>query len=108
MAAAGPLANLAMMFMWVLLLRLALIMDNAYTEPLMLMSKAGIQINIVLMVLNLLPLPPLDGSRIVESFLPPRLAWQYGRLEPYGMWILLALRDGWSFGDPAAFPQPDV
>ncbi|CUA84963.1 Zn-dependent protease (includes SpoIVFB) [Gulbenkiania indica] len=90
-AAAGPLANLAMMFMWVLLLRLALIMDNAYTEPLMLMSKAGIQINIVLMVLNLLPLPPLDGSRIVESFLPPRLAWQYGRLEPYGMWILLAL-----------------
>lgn len=90
-AAAGPLANLAMMFMWVLLLRLALIMDNAYTEPLMLMSKAGIQINIVLMVLNLLPLPPLDGSRIVESFLSPRLAWQYGRLEPYGMWILLAL-----------------
>ena len=43
------------------------------------------------MVLNLLPLPPLDGGRVVAGLLPDRLAWRYGRLEPYGLMILLAL-----------------
>ena len=90
-AAAGPLANFAMAVMWVLLFKLAVVMDNGYSEPLALMSQAGIGINVVLMVLNLMPLLPLDGGRIVESFLPPRLAYSYSRLEPYGMWILLAL-----------------
>ena len=66
-------------------------MDTSYSEPLELMSKAGISINISLMLLNLLPILPLDGGRIVESFLPPGMAWKYSRLEPYGMWILLAL-----------------
>ncbi|WP_147694907.1 site-2 protease family protein [Vogesella mureinivorans] len=90
-AAAGPLANFAMAVLWVLLFKLAVVMNNAYSEPLALMSQAGIGINVVLMVLNLMPLLPLDGGRIVESLLPPGLAYQYSRLEPYGMWILLAL-----------------
>lgn len=90
-AAAGPASNLVMMLMWVLLLKLAIGMDTSYSEPLELMSKAGISINISLMLLNLLPILPLDGGRIVESFLPPGMAWKYSRLEPYGMWILLAL-----------------
>lgn len=90
-AAAGPLANLAMAIMWVLLFKLAIVMDNNYTEPLALMSQAGIGINVVLMVLNLMPILPLDGGRIVESFLPPRQAYSFAKLEPYGMWILLAL-----------------
>jgi len=90
-AAAGPLANFAMAVMWVLLFKLAVVMNNGYSEPLALMSQAGIGINVVLMVLNLMPLLPLDGGRIVESLLPAGMAYKYSRLEPYGMWILLAL-----------------
>jgi Zn-dependent protease len=90
-AAAGPLANLAMALIWTLLLKLALTMENGYTEPLLLMSQAGMMINVMLMALNLLPILPLDGGRILGSLLPPRLAWQYSRIEPYGMWILILL-----------------
>ncbi|MDC7711394.1 site-2 protease family protein [Vogesella indigofera] len=90
-AAAGPAANLLMAILWVLLLKLAIVMDNDYSRPLALMSQAGIVINVVLMVLNLMPILPLDGGRIVESLLPRRLAYNFSRLEPYGMWILLAL-----------------
>ncbi|MDF0605126.1 site-2 protease family protein [Neisseriaceae bacterium TC5R-5] len=90
-AAAGPAANLLMIVLWVLLLKLAASLSSTYSEPLALMSRAGIQINITLMLLNLLPILPLDGGRIMESLLPRSLAFQYSRLEPYGMWILLGL-----------------
>lgn len=90
-AAAGPAANLAMALIWTLLLKLAIAMDNGYSEPLALMSQAGMMINVMLMALNLLPILPLDGGRIVESLLPRRLAWQYSKMEPYGMWILIGL-----------------
>ncbi|ATP28325.1 site-2 protease family protein [Chromobacterium violaceum] len=90
-AAAGPLANLAMMLGWAVLLKLALGMDGAYRDPLMLMSKAGISINISLMLLNLLPILPLDGGRIVYSLLPPGVAWRYAKTESWGMWLLLLL-----------------
>jgi Zn-dependent protease len=90
-AAAGPLSNLLMGILWTLLLKLAIMMQNDYSLPLLLMSKAGIAINLMLMALNLLPILPLDGGRIVESVLPRRLAWQYSRLEPYGMWVLIGL-----------------
>lgn len=90
-SAAGPGANLLMAVLWVLLFKLALAMGNDYTEPMALMAQAGILINIMLMVLNLLPIPPLDGGRMLMSVLPNRQAWQLSRLEPYGMWILIAL-----------------
>jgi Zn-dependent protease len=93
-ALAGPLANLAMAFGWGLLLRLAIALPDglAYVSvPLAWMGKAGIAINVVLMLLNLLPIPPLDGSRVLSSLLPVRAAIQYGRIEPYGFWILLIL-----------------
>ncbi|MCD4484436.1 site-2 protease family protein [Chromobacterium vaccinii] len=90
-AAAGPLANLAMMLAWAAMLKLALGMDGAYRDPLMLMSKAGISINISLMLLNLLPILPLDGGRIVYSLLPPGIAWRYAQTETWGMWLLLIL-----------------
>ncbi|MGH8743160.1 MAG: site-2 protease family protein [Burkholderiales bacterium] len=91
-AAAGPGANFIMAMFWALVLKLALSMpESGYTLPMGLMGKAGIQINIVLMVLNLLPLPPLDGGRIAVSLLPHRLSYSYARIEPYGMIILLLL-----------------
>jgi len=91
-AAAGPAANLAMALAWALLLKGAEHLPiNALTVPLQLMSVAGIKVNIVLMLLNLLPILPLDGGRIVASLLPHRMAWQFARLEPWGFPILLLL-----------------
>jgi Zn-dependent protease len=91
-AAAGPFANLLMALGWAALMRLALdLSDSDYATPMRLMADAGIQINGVLMLLNLLPVPPLDGGRIAVSLLPQRLAWQFAKLEPYGFPILLLL-----------------
>lgn len=91
-ALAGPASNLAMAFFWALLIKLAIALgDNAYAEPLARMGEAGIIINISLMALNLLPLLPLDGGRVVVSLLPRDLAWKFSRIEPYGMYILIGL-----------------
>lgn len=91
-AAAGPFVNLLMALGWAFLFKLATVLPPSdYTLPLMKMSDAGMQINAVLMVLNLLPIPPLDGGRIAVSLLPHRLAWRFARLEPYGFPILLVM-----------------
>ncbi len=91
-AAAGPGANLFMAVLWTLILKfVAGLPVNYFTEPALRMAQGGIIINIVLMVLNLVPLPPLDGGRIAVSLLPQRLAYQFSRLEPYGMIILMVL-----------------
>jgi Zn-dependent protease len=91
-AAAGPGANLAMALAWAGLLKLAIVMpDNPYSLPLAEMGRAGIEVNAVLMLLNLLPIPPLDGGRIAVSLLPPGLAWRFARIERFGFVILLAL-----------------
>ncbi len=91
-AAAGPAANLVMALFWALLLKLSLVVPhNYFTLPLGLISEAGVGVNIVLMVLNLLPILPLDGGRIAMSLLPDRLAMIYGRSEPLGFPILLLL-----------------
>ncbi|MGH8429781.1 MAG: site-2 protease family protein, partial [Solimonas sp.] len=92
-AAAGPLSNLAMALGWGLLLKLAMAMggDAGIWLGVGYMAVAGIVINLVLMVLNLIPLPPLDGGRVVAGLLPERLARQYDRLEPYGLFIIVGL-----------------
>ena len=91
-AAAGPLANLIMALLWALLFKLALLAPhNTFSLPLSLMARAGITVNLVLMLLNLLPILPLDGGRIAVSLLPHRLAYGYSRMEPYGFPILLLL-----------------
>ena len=91
-AAAGPFANLSMALGWAVLLKLAdWLPENAYTSPLQLMGKAGIEVNVILMLLNLLPILPLDGGRIVVSLLPARMSWHYSKLEPWGFPILLLL-----------------
>jgi len=92
-AAAGPASNLAMAIAWGLIFKFAVHMDqaNAFFDPLVYMAQAGVQINVVIMVLNLLPIPPLDGGRILVSLLPARAAWQVARIEPYGLIILMLL-----------------
>jgi Zn-dependent protease len=91
-AAAGPGTNLLMAVGWAALLKIASVTpENPYTLPMTKMALAGIEINAVLMLLNLLPIPPLDGGRIAVSLLPHRLAWRFSRLEPYGLAILLLL-----------------
>lgn len=91
-AIAGPASNLAMALGWGLLYKLAWTNpDNYYAEPLMGMAVIGLEINVILMVLNLLPLPPLDGGRVAVSLLPHRQAWQLARIEPYGIFILIFL-----------------
>jgi Zn-dependent protease len=91
-AAAGPLSNLLMALGWALLFKVAGVLPPSdYTRPLQLMGFAGMEVNIVLMLLNLLPILPLDGGRIVASLLPSRMAWQYAKLEPWGFPILLVL-----------------
>lgn len=91
-AGAGPFVNLLMAIGWAILFKIASSLpETAYTLPMMKMAEAGIMINAVLMLLNLLPIPPLDGGRIAVSLLPGKLAWQFARLEPYGFPILLIL-----------------
>ncbi|HPR08012.1 MAG TPA: site-2 protease family protein [Denitromonas sp.] len=91
-AAAGPGANLLMALAWGAVMKVALVApESGYTLPMAQMAYAGIQINLVLMLLNLLPVPPLDGGRIAVSLLPAELAWKFARLEPYGFPILIVL-----------------
>jgi Zn-dependent protease len=89
-ALAGPAANLFMVVCWVFVLKMAMAFPESYFyKPLAEMAKMGVQINVVLMALNLLPLPPLDGGRIAVSLLPHRQAYQLSRVEPYGLFILI-------------------
>jgi len=91
-ALAGPVSNLLMAFAWTLLVKIGVELKmEGISLPLILTGMAGIQINLVLALINLIPIPPLDGSRIVTGFLPNRLAWQYNKLERYGFFILVAL-----------------
>ncbi|HEY9098631.1 MAG TPA: site-2 protease family protein [Thiobacillus sp.] len=91
-AAAGPGMNFIMAIFWALMIQLGYAMGSGFASvPLMLMGAAGVFINVILMALNLIPLPPLDGGRIAVSLLPMKLAMQFARLEPYGLFILLGL-----------------
>ncbi|MDP5112252.1 MAG: site-2 protease family protein [Burkholderiaceae bacterium] len=89
-AVAGPAANLLMAILWGISLRL-LFESGDRGSFWFQMAQVGIQINLTLMALNLLPILPLDGGRVLFSLLPNQLAWQYGRIEPFGLWIVIAL-----------------
>jgi len=96
-ALAGPVSNLLMALAWALIARLGVMIETEVISlPLIYTGIAGISINLVLALINLIPIPPLDGSRIVTGILPHRLAWQYNRLERFGFIILLVLL--WSGG----------
>ena len=91
-AAAGPAANLAMLLSWALLYKYGVSNpESTYGTAMQAMGQAGIIINGSLMLLNLLPLPPLDGGRIMVGLLPHHLAWRFAQIERYGFIILLVL-----------------
>lgn len=87
-AAAGPGVNFLMALLWGGIAKIALQFES---QAIFYMGILGITINLILAVLNLFPIPPLDGSRIISSLLPARIAYHYERLEPFGFFILLAL-----------------
>ena len=92
-ALAGPASNFLMACGWALMITLSttVLAETSIAIYLLQMGKAGMTINLILMVLNLIPIPPLDGGRVVAGVLPKQMAWSYMRIEPYGMWIILAL-----------------
>ena len=89
-ALAGPAANFVMAFGWAILLRI-LAMTGQLDGFLWEVARAGVIINLVLMVLNLLPIPPLDGGRVLMNIVPYDVERMLARIEPYGIWILLFL-----------------
>jgi Zn-dependent protease len=89
-ALAGPGANFVMAFLWMVLALLLHIFGVQEDFP-NLVASAGVKTNLWLMAFNLLPIPSMDGGRILFSILPHKAAFQFARLEPYGFLILLAL-----------------
>jgi len=90
-AGAGPLANFFMAFLWVLLLKATGPSGAWASDGLYQMGQIGVSVNLMLMALNLLPIPPLDGGRIAVGILPNAAGYALSRVEPYGFMIILVL-----------------
>ena len=92
---AGPCSNFIMALMWAVVAKIGMLLQARYPwfwpNALIFMGHAGIQINLVFMVLNLIPIPPLDGGKIFLALLPPKIATKIGFIEPYGFVVLLIL-----------------
>lgn len=91
---AGPMSNFAMTLIWAAILKLGMLLNpgsSVIALYMVLTGQAGIMVNLILAFLNLLPIPPLDGSRVLAPLLPAKLGILYSRIEPFGFFIILAL-----------------
>ena len=104
-ALAGPVANILMALGWALFIRIALFINiTEYSLPMIYVGIAGIMINLVLALLNMLPIPPLDGSRILSWALPGRWGYYYNQFEQYGFYLLVLLLMTNSLGVILGYP----
>ncbi len=91
-AVAGPVANVVMAFLWAGVARIGVSVEvESISSPLIYMGIAGVSINLVLALINLIPVPPLDGSRVLACLLPPKWAERFNRIEGLGLIVLLLL-----------------
>jgi Zn-dependent protease len=91
-AAAGPASNFVMAFMWAFAIKVGFMIDSDLGRTILVeMGKVGLVINLILMVLNLIPIPPLDGGRVLAGVLPDKLSMMLAKIEPYGMFIIFGL-----------------
>ena len=91
---AGPMANFALAIAFALVLKLGVFLSahpSGASYALQIMGEYGIILNLFLMIFNLIPIPPLNGGRILLVLLPPKLAFHYRRIEAYAMWVVLLL-----------------
>lgn len=92
---AGPFSNFIMAILWALIAKAGTLLQTHYNydwlEVFILMGQVGIQVNLVFMILNLIPIPPLDGGKILSMLLPKKVFFIFNRIEPYGFFILLIL-----------------
>lgn len=114
-AIAGPLTNLLMAVAWGAIMKIGFLLGSSnefISTPLIYMGYAGIFINAVLMMLNLLPILPLDGGRVLAGLLPQKLSYEFSKLERFGFPILVAIiAFGWLskiLGPPVYFLQTSI
>ncbi|KXJ47765.1 MAG: peptidase [Cycloclasticus sp. Phe_18] len=114
-AIAGPLTNLLMAVAWGAIMKIGFLLgasNEFISTPLIYMGYAGIFINAVLMMLNLLPILPLDGGRVLAGLLPQKISYEFSKLERFGFPILVAIiAFGWLskiLGPPVYFLQTSI
>ena len=90
-AVAGPGSNFVQALLWAVVLMATVAGATFASEGLSEMARIGVNVNLVLMALNILPIPPLDGGRVLAGLLPGRAAYALSRVEPYGFFVIIAL-----------------